>query len=154
MSNITTSSHNLDAQQVGILGYSILVSLFVTDNIEVANPLRDNGIDLIAYTVKKTSTDKFKAIPIQLKTFTNRGFSLNEKKYKNMLMAYVWFATIPSKSEVYVMSFDDAVKIAKSEFYDKNKYVFNGKPSKQFLLDIQPYQCTPGYLKKLINTYD
>lgn len=42
----------LDSQQVENLGRAALTAALVGDGLEVAQPVRDAGIDLLAFTVK------------------------------------------------------------------------------------------------------
>ncbi|HVX58570.1 MAG TPA: hypothetical protein VG964_02425 [Candidatus Saccharimonadales bacterium] len=137
-------SHVLDSQQVEIVGRNILVSLFIADNVEVATPLRDKGVDLIAY-----DSQTFRAVPVQLKTFSNTGFSLNEK-YKGMMLAYVWYASQPLKAEVYVMTYNQALEVAGSSFFEKHGKVAITKAGPRILSAIEPYKYRPGYLSNLI----
>lgn len=140
----------LDAQQVEVVGRGILTARFVADNIEIAKPERDKGIDLIAYkSVGESNT--LLAVPVQLKAFSEFGFSLDERRYRNMLMAYVWHVAEPNKAEVFVMTFDQAVEAAQTPYFEKNRHLFVRNPSKKLLSSIEQYRCTPGYLSRLMD---
>ena len=111
------------------------------------------GIDLIAFR-DTYEGEPFRAIPIQLKSFSSTGFSL-DKKYKGMLMTYVWYAVEPLKSEVYIMTFEQARKVANSRFFEKNGRVSITKPGSRIKNSIADYKYSPGMLAELIkaNTF-
>jgi hypothetical protein len=128
------------------------VSLFISDGIEVARTERDIGIDLLVFEKNQTLNEQLTVLPVKLKAFGNRGFSLNEKKYKNMYMAYVWLNGNSSEAEVYLMSFEQAVDIARTSYYNKYKNVYTGSPKKTLVAEMQKYRCRPGYLSDLMNS--
>jgi hypothetical protein len=82
----------MDPQAVEILGRNLLIADLVTAGIEVSVPLRDRGIDLIAYCDLTSVTSRFSAIPIQLKASTTRSFAVDRKysKIPNLVIAYIW----------------------------------------------------------------
>jgi len=142
----------MDSQQVEIAGKSILTSLFVSENIEVAKPVRDKGIDLIIYSNK--SSDKFNAIPIQLKASTNKGFSIDSKyaKFPNLHMAYVWNVGDPQKSEIFIISYQQAVQLtnALTKYFTKHGNYAVTRPSKKFILLISKFRHEAGNMSKLV----
>ena len=71
----------MDTQQIGIIGKHILIANLIAADLEVAEPIRDRGIDLIAF-LDRAKGGRFLACPIQLKTATNRVFGL-DSKYEN-----------------------------------------------------------------------
>lgn len=154
-------STKLDNQQVELIGRNDLVSLLITENIEVALPLRDHGIDLLAF-VDIDSKGQHRVVPIQLKTSSNRIFSVHRKykKFPGILMAYVWYATEPSKTELYIMTYKDAEKLADQFGWttseanwiskgDKGGYS-TSNPSKQQILALEPYLYKYGKFNSLI----
>lgn len=75
-----------DSQLIEIAGKHLLISRLVAAGFEVAEPLRDKGIDLIVYR----DDEKFKAWPIQMKASTQESFSL-DRRYEgipDLLIAY------------------------------------------------------------------
>jgi hypothetical protein len=68
----------MDTQQIGIIGKHILIANLIAADLEVAEPIRDHGIDLIAYS-DRVEGGVFLACPIQLKTATDAVFGLDEK---------------------------------------------------------------------------
>ena len=150
------NQHKLDTQQVEIVGRNILISLFMSDGIEVAMPQRDRGIDLIAYKDLDDGGD-FRAVPIQLKAFSRAGFGLQRKyeKFPNLRIAYVWFASEPLKSSVYVLSYKQAEELAqilgwtKTASWDNGSYVVNN-PGARIVELLEPYKYAPTKLPSLI----
>jgi predicted methyltransferase MtxX (methanogen marker protein 4) len=56
----------MDSQTVEIIGRNRLVNELLAAGLEVATPLRDRGIDLIAYVDLDEAIGRFAAFPIQL----------------------------------------------------------------------------------------
>jgi hypothetical protein len=69
----------LDTQVVELLGRHRLMGELLRDGLEVAVPARDRGIDLIAYADLSRQVARFAARPVQMKAFTTRGFSVEQK---------------------------------------------------------------------------
>jgi hypothetical protein len=91
----------------------------IAAGFEVAEPLRDKGIDLIVYR----GDGNFVARPIQMKASSLESFSL-DRKYEhipNLLLTYVWNVQTPERNEIYAMTFDEAVQILKEKGYDKTE---------------------------------
>ena len=55
-----------DTQKIEIIGRNRLINELLAADLEVAQPLRDRGIDLIAYLDIDDAIDRFVAFPIQL----------------------------------------------------------------------------------------
>jgi hypothetical protein len=117
-----------DSQLIEIAGKHLLISHLIAAGFEVAEPLRDKGIDLIVYR----GDENFVARPIQMKASSLESFSLDGKyeHIPNLLLTYVWNVQTPERNEIYAMTFDEAVQILKQKGYDKtdawqqNKYYF------------------------------
>lgn len=62
----------LDTQCIEIIGKNLLISQLLEAGLEVAEPLRDRGIDLIVYAER--GVKQFSAFPIQLKASTDKSF--------------------------------------------------------------------------------
>jgi hypothetical protein len=106
-----------DSQLIEIAGKHLLISRLVAAGFEVAEPLRDNGIDLIVYR----GDSEFTAWPIQMKASTQESFSLDRKykKIPNILIAYVWNVNAAERGDVYLLTFNDAVKVMEIKGYDE-----------------------------------
>lgn len=84
----------MDAQQVEIVGQNTLTTSLVRGGIEVAEPRRDRGIDLIAY---RDGQDRFDAVPIQLKAHSRAGISIDRKyeRFAGLAVVFVWGCAQP-----------------------------------------------------------
>jgi hypothetical protein len=151
----------LDTQQVEIVGRNLLISLFTADGIEIAEPTRDRGIDLIAY-LDISEEDKFKAVPIQLKASSESSFSVSKKyeKFPDLLMAYVWYAARPMEATLYIMKYTRAVEIAdklgwtKTESWLKDNGAYSvQKPGNKIKDILSEHEYQPGMLYKLVNEH-
>ena len=150
----------LDTQQIEILGRNFLTSLFVAEDIEIAIPIRDKGLDLIAFK-SISAQGRFRAIPVQMKAFSGRGFSVHRKyeKFPDLLMAYVWNVQNPLKTEAVVMTFKEAVGVAEilgwtqTTSWERAGYSVTNA-GKRVLNELLPYRYEPGKLKKLMEILD
>jgi hypothetical protein len=81
-----------DTQITELAGRHYLISQLLKGGVEVAMPLRDRGIDLIAYLDRTGNVPEFAACPIQLKANEEARFGINRKyeKIPNLLMVYAW----------------------------------------------------------------
>ncbi len=148
----------LDTQQVEIVGRNLLVSLFVADDVEIAEPIRDRGVDIIAYK-EISEGNKFHAVPVQLKAFSKEGFGVYAKyeKFPGILMAYVWHAAEPLKAELFVMTYVQALEIADAVGWTKTVSWLDGggystsSPSKELKELLEQYRHKPGSLLKLVS---
>ena len=100
---------NLDTQQIEILGRAALTAELMGDGLEVAQPDRDAGIDLVAFTVSP-----WRAVPIQMKVASGAAFSVHRKyeRLDRLVMAYVWNAGRGADAEFYAMPWNTARDIA------------------------------------------
>src|SRR5438128_1822173 len=97
----------LDTQQVELIGLSLLVGLLLRDGLEVARPERDRGVDVIAYIDLPESGGWFMACPIQMKSYSGAGFSV-EAKYKRfpgLLIAHLLNVVEPSALVAYCLTY-------------------------------------------------
>jgi hypothetical protein len=146
----------MDTQQVEIIGRNLLISACVADGLEVANPLRDKGIDLIVY-VENTDGTEIRSLPIQLKASSVRSFSVHAKytKFPNLLMAYTWNSINPQLAELYIMSYTDALSIAEQMGWLSTKSWTEGggyssqKPSEKLISLLNPFKYKEGSIKSL-----
>lgn len=135
-----------DSQLVEIAGKHLLISRLVAAGYEVAEPIRDRGIDLIVYR----DGHEFSARPVQMKASTHESFSLDKKyeKFKGILIAYVWNVNVPEQSDVFVLTFDQARGIletkgyAKSNSWAKNGYYFVRNAGSELKALLEPYRMS------------
>jgi hypothetical protein len=143
----------LDAQVIEIMGRNRLTNELLAAHIEVAEPIRDRGVDLIAYI--DTAGDEiteFRAVPLQLKAASNRSFSINRKyeKFPNLLMVFVWGLQAPREDAVtYALTHHECIAIAdqlgwtqSNTWHNRGTYSTT-KPSKELLHLLEPYRMTP-----------
>ena len=95
----------VDSQLTELLGRNQLVSELIRAGLEIALPLRDRGIDLIAYADMERGLDDFFACPIQMKASKGATLSLDRKykKIHNLVSAYIWYIGNPSKTVTYAL---------------------------------------------------
>jgi hypothetical protein len=152
-------AYALDVQQREILGRNRLIEALMRENIEVALPLRDRGVDMLAYVdVQELATSasgshRFVAVPVQMKSATHERFSVHKKyaKIANLLLVYVWKIDVPSEIEFYAMTYAQALQIADAQGMTKTKSWNdpNGKGkysatrvSESLRAKLSPYQIT------------
>lgn len=138
-----------DTQQVEVIGRGRLVEALVLDGVEVALPVRDRGVDLVAYLDRPT----WAAVPLQLKASTHTGWGLSRKyeRTAGVVLVYAWHVFDPGAVELRAMTYADAVAIAEEMGYARSASwtehgsysVTNVRPGR--LCDLlDPYLVTPG----------
>jgi hypothetical protein len=103
-------------------GMRIFESQVRKAGLRLVEPSKKNGIDYFIYTETQASEDGA-SFPVKLKTSIHEVFSLykKESKIKRLLVAYVWHANEPEASEVYALTYDEALRIVKSKPYFSSK---------------------------------
>jgi hypothetical protein len=138
-----------DSQLTEIAGKHLLISRLVAAGFEVAEPLRDKGIDLVVYRDGEGGND-FAAYPIQLKASSHESFSLDRKyeRFSRLLIAYVWNVQAPERSDVYALTFRDAMQVmekkgyAKTDSWTKRGYYFVRSAGPELKEILEPYKMT------------
>ncbi len=127
----------MDTQQIEIIGRHILIANLIAANLEVAEPIRDHGIDIIVFR-DGLKGGKFLACPIQLKTATDEAFELYSKyeRFPGLRIVYVWNAKVPAEAQVFALNYQEAHDVLVEMEYDKTKSWKDGhyvttKPSKK-----------------------
>ena len=107
----------VDTQIIELSGKHFLVSQLLAGSVEVAEPVRDRGIDLIAYVDRINGIPEFLACPIQLKANQAARFMLDRKyaSVRNLLMVYVWFVSDFSLTEVYALTYEEALGLLEAQ---------------------------------------
>ena len=143
---------SVDTQSVELIGRNRLTEELIQAGLEVALPLRDRGIDLIAYADLHDKVESFSACPIQMKAATNKSFSITRKyeKFPNLIIAFVWGIGSFNDIETYGLTHPEAVAIGdemgytKTSSWDKPKgYYTTTRPSAKLLALLEPYRMTP-----------
>jgi len=105
----------LDSQVTELLGRSRLIDQMLRAGVEVAIPMRDRGVDLIAYVDKEASNTPFVSVPIQMKVATKECFSLDRKYevFPGLLIVYVWhISKEPDLQKTYALTYAQAHVVA------------------------------------------
>jgi hypothetical protein len=118
----------MDSQQIAIIGKHILIADLIAGDMEVAEPPRDRGIDLIAFR-DRTVGGSFWACPIQLKTATDAVFGLDNKyaHFPGLRIVFVWHTKEPSKAQIFALTYDEALSILAKMKYDLTDSWKDGK---------------------------
>ncbi len=109
----------MDAQTIEVLGRHRLTEELLEEDIEVALPVRDRGVDLVAYLEQGEEITRFCARPIQMKAAREAVFSIEKKyaKVPHLLLVFVWFVTEPAKTRFFALTYDEAVRVAEMMGY-------------------------------------
>jgi hypothetical protein len=122
----------LDKQVVEIIGRHWLVGELFRAEIEVALPVRDKGVDLIAYTGVE-DLSQLVARPIQLKASSDESFGIDRKyeKLPALLHVYVWNVLDPAKTASYALYYPEMEKIALTMGWtNQDSWLTGGKSQK------------------------
>jgi hypothetical protein len=110
-----------DSQVIELLGRNRLIDELLRAGLEVALPIRDRGIDLIAYADTGEGVTTFAARPIQMKAASGQSFSINAKydAFPGLILAYVWNISDGNKTVTYALTHGEAVAVADQMGYTK-----------------------------------
>jgi hypothetical protein len=141
----------LDSQLVELLGRQRLIGELLRDGLEVAVPVRDRGIDLIAYADLTRQVARFASRPIQMKAATTSAFGIDQKyaQIADLFIAYVWHLDELNAAVSYALPYADAVKVAEDMGWTETASWQQGsytttRPSKRLLRLLEPYRMSPG----------
>ena len=149
-----------DTQITELAGRHYLISQLLAGGVEVALPVRDHGIDLIAYVDRIELTGQFFACPIQLKANEDARFSLYRKyeKFPNLLMVYAWNVSRESRA-LYALTYIEAEKLlelkghTKSVSWTKDDGGYTLAANEVWRDTLQPYQMQPDmWATKILST--
>jgi hypothetical protein len=103
-------------------GIRIFESQVRAAGLRLVEPSKKNGIDYFIRSETQTGEERA-SFPVKLKTSIHEVFSLYKKESRipRLLVAYVWHAKEPKASEVYVLTYDEALQIVKSKPYSTSK---------------------------------
>jgi hypothetical protein len=144
-------AHKLDKQQVEVIGRNVVTNQLLREGIEVAEPVRDRGVDLVAYRPKEEG-EAFQARPLQLKVASDRDFSVYQKyaAFNDMVVVYVWRVAYDDGPEVYALTTQETLDVAERRGWtDTNtwqtKQQYNDTtvtgPTQEA---VDPYRIRPG----------
>jgi len=141
----------LDTQVVELLGRQRLIAELLRDGLEVALPVRDRGVDLIAYADLSHQVARFAARPVQMKASTTSAFGVFSKyeRVADLIMAYVWHLREPEAAVTYAMTYSQSLAVAEklgwlaTPSWQTGGYS-TSKPSQQLLRLLEPYRMVTG----------
>ena len=147
-----------DTQLTEIFGRNRLINDLLRSGVEVATPARDRGVDLIAYLDIDEQIGRFAAVPIQIKTATQRSFSIDRKyaKFPDLLFAFVRGIGQPETATIYALTYPESVEVGKSMgWLDTESWIQGGRytttaPSERLLSLLSRYEIGPGTWKSRI----
>lgn len=141
----------MDTQLIEIIGKNRLINELLHAGLEVATPMRDRGIDLMAYVDINEDNTSFMARPIQMKAASNQSFSVFKKysKVRGLLMAYVWHLNDPAKAVTYALTYPECVQVAEEmKWTETAAWKYGGgysatNPSRKLCRLLEQYRMTP-----------
>ena len=138
-----------DTQIIEIIGRNYLVNQLLTAGIEVAIPVRDHGVDLIAYLDIDSIVEGYAARPIQIKASSSQIFIIDKKysRFPHLILVYIWNLKTSARTVVFGLNYEDALLVANEMGYLKTKSWENGKyvttaPSEKLINLLHPYIMT------------
>ena len=149
-----------DSQLTELSGRHFLIAQLVAGGVEVAMPIRDRGIDLIAYLDLSAETNRFLACPIQMKASKEARFGVEQKyeKISNLLITFVWHLENPTKTRIYALTYEEAFGMLHSRGHcdtaswrDKGGYSVPN-PGSSWLEELEPYRMTAERWRSRITT--
>lgn len=138
----------VDSQQIELVGRGLVIESLARGAVEVAQPLRDRGIDLVAYF---DESPRFAACPLQLKVSSARAFGLDAKygSVPSLLLVYVWNADDRDDSVILALTFAEALAVCDDFGWTSKPSWINGKrwqtnkPSKALVNKLMRYRIGP-----------
>lgn len=151
----------LDSQVVEFLGRERLIGELLRDGLEVALPVRDRGVDLIAYADLSRQVMRFASRPIQMKASTTSAFGIDQKyeRIADLILACVWYIADPQAAVTYALSYAEALRIGRemgwteTASWQAGRYT-TSSPSKRLLALLEPYRMSPGRWWSLVTGSD
>jgi hypothetical protein len=140
----------MDTQTIELLGRHRLANELLRAGLEVASPLRDRGVDLIAYADIDKQVGRFVAKPIQMKAASQRSFGIWRKYHKihDLIFAFVW--DLDDKAgETYALTSDEAIAVGTAMGWTKTpSWLEDGgysttKPGAKLCELLEQYRMTP-----------
>lgn len=150
----------MDTQTLEIIGRNRLVNELLRAGLEVATPLRDRGIDLVAYVDINRDVTSFIARPIQMKAASRRNFSLDHKyaKVHGLILAYVWHVDDPTQAVTFALTYEEGLAVAEAMGWTTTSSWIHGhlyastNPGKKLCSLLEPYVMTPeAWWNKITN---
>lgn len=129
-----------NSTKVEIAGRSWVISRLLAHDIEVATPVVDAGIDLIAF--KEVGAGGIKALPLQLKCASDEAFSLDQKYAgRGITMIYVW--NVMTTPTAFVLSYEDALNVLGAKSASTTSFSEGGSYSASYVSKVRKQLLTP-----------
>jgi hypothetical protein len=149
---MTGEREAVDGQVVELLGRNRLISELLLAGLEVALPMRDRGVDLIAYVDLESRVSSFISRPIQLKASSRQAFAVHAKyrKIRDLMLAFVWNLGSPDRAVTYALSYPDAVSVAdrmgwtKTDSWRLKGAYSTSQPSARLIEYLEPHRMSPA----------
>ena len=156
----TPSEHPGDTQKVELLGRNRLVDELIRDDLEVALPIRDRGIDLIAYADLSSSVARYVARPIQMKAAWTRSFVIDRRyeRIRDLIFAFVWHLNDRERATTFALTYQEAVEIGNAVGWTRTVSWLKGgaystsAPSAKLIALREPHRMIPSKWWKLVTT--
>ena len=146
------SPEPLDTQTLELIGRHRLANELLRAGLEVALPLRDRGVDLIAYADIDKQAGCFVARPIQMKAASQRSFG-RWRKYErihDLIVAFVWNLDGKGEPETYALTCAELATVGDAmrwtttaSWVDDGAYTTT-RPGEKLCALLQPYLMTPA----------
>ena len=122
------AEHPGDSQKVELLGRNRLIDELLRDDLEVALPIRDRGIDLIAYADLSSSVARYVARPIQMKAAWTRSFVIDRRyeRIRDLIFAFVWHLNDRERATTFALTYQEAIGIGDSMGWTRTASWQNG----------------------------
>lgn len=148
---MSKSPHPGDSQKVELLGRNWLVDELLRANLEVALPIRDRGIDLIAYADLSSSVARYVARPIQMKAAWAESFAIDRRyeKIRDLIFAFVWNLGERERANTFALTYLEAVHIGEvlgwtlTKSWQKDDLYVCNRPTKELRALLEPYRTEP-----------
>ncbi len=101
----------LSSHQIEKIGEAYVAEKLYREGIKFARPDIDEGIDLIVYT--DCVDEGFRALPLQLKSFSGEEFFTDQKylKIPDLYIVYLWNVGTELQTRAFGMPYSEAEKI-------------------------------------------
>ena len=139
-----------DTQIVELSGRHFLIAQLLAGGVEVAEPIRDRGIDLIAYLDRDGDVPQFLGCPIQLKANQEARFGLDRKyaQTPSLLMVHIWDLSDAKRTAVYALTYAESLQLLEDRGHTqtpswKEHGTYSLKVNASWRKSLQPFEMTP-----------
>lgn len=138
----------MDEGGIELVARNYLVNQLYRCGVEVAQPLRDIGVDLVAYLDRDCPDRTFRAWPLQLKANSSEGFSIDGKyaAIASLMIVFAWHLESEAAVEFYALSYDEIESLAASMGWarQRGQRWAVTKPSQQLRQLLQAHRVQPS----------